>query len=53
MSASHRARSCSAVTASLLSRSTLGWKDARRTGIEICDATRHLHDDLLPAAETE
>jgi uncharacterized protein YuzE len=29
----------------------LDWKDNRLVGIEILDATRHLHDDLLQAAE--
>jgi uncharacterized protein YuzE len=29
----------------------LDWKDDRLLGIEILDATRHLHDDLLQAAE--
>jgi len=31
----------------------LDWKDGRLVGIEILDATRHLHDDLLLTAETE
>ena len=31
----------------------LDWKDGRLVGIEILDATRHLHDDLLQAADTE
>jgi hypothetical protein len=31
----------------------MDWKDGRLIGIEILDATRHLHDDLLQAAETE
>jgi hypothetical protein len=30
----------------------LDWKDGRLTGIEILDATRHLHDNLLQNAET-
>lgn len=30
----------------------LDWKDDRLVGIEILDATRHLHDDLLQDAET-
>jgi uncharacterized protein YuzE len=30
----------------------LDWKDGRLVGIEILDATRHLHDDLLQAADT-
>jgi len=29
----------------------LDWKDGRLVGIEILDATRHLHNDLLRAAE--
>ena len=29
----------------------LDWKDNRLIGIEILDATRHLHDDLLQTAE--
>jgi hypothetical protein len=29
----------------------LDWKDDRLAGLEILDATRHLHDDLLQAAE--
>ena len=29
----------------------LDWKDGRLVGIEILDATRHLHDDLLQDAE--
>jgi uncharacterized protein YuzE len=29
----------------------LGWKDGRLVGIEILDATRHLHNDLLQTAE--
>lgn len=29
----------------------LDWKDNRLVGIEILDATRHLHDDVLQAAE--
>jgi uncharacterized protein YuzE len=31
----------------------LDWKDGRLVGIEILDATRHLHDDLLQAADAE
>ena len=31
----------------------LDWKNGRLVGIEILDATRHLHDDLLQAADTE
>jgi transposase len=31
----------------------LDWKDGRLVGIEILDATSHLHDDLLQAADTE
>lgn len=31
----------------------MDWKDGRLVGIEILDATRHLHDDLLQAADTE
>ncbi len=31
----------------------LDWKDGRLVGIEILDATRHLHDDLLQAADNE
>ena len=31
----------------------MDWKDGRLVGIEILDATRHLHDDILQAADTE
>jgi hypothetical protein len=31
----------------------LDWQNGRLVGIEILDATRHLRDDLLQAAETE
>jgi hypothetical protein len=31
----------------------LDLKDGRLVGTEILDATRHLHDDLLQAADTE
>jgi uncharacterized protein YuzE len=31
----------------------LDWKDGRLVGIEILDATRHLHDDLLQTADIE
>jgi hypothetical protein len=31
----------------------MDWQDGRLAGIEILDATRHLHDDLLQAADTE